>query len=280
AENHGYQLRIIAIICYILAFVGVALRFYVRKCVVGRLEIEDWLMGVGLGLYTMYISFVFVGLHYGTGQHDRDLPDQDVVMAVKYWYFCEWAYVLTTTTIKYAVGVFYLRIMIRPWQTLLVKLVMVAVILFGIAYFGCVVAQCVPVPFIWHRFSPSSTYHGSCLPDAVIVWGTYLHSILSASADWTLGLLPISLLWNAKMGWGTKVMMSLVLGLGAIASTSTLVRLSVIHTIIDLDDFLLAIWSTIEPGVALLAAGLATIRPLLRSLFPTLFSSSLILEIP
>ncbi|KAF8853457.1 hypothetical protein BDZ45DRAFT_657965 [Acephala macrosclerotiorum] len=284
-ENHGYKLRIIAIICYVAAFVGVALRFYVRKFVVGKLALDDWLMAVAMALYTMYISFVFVGLHYGTGQHHRDLPNHNIVMAVRYWYFCEWAYVLTTTIIKYAVGVFYLRIMIQRWQVLVVKFVMWAVVIFGIAYFGCVVAQCVPAPFIWMRYQVPMTYQGSCLPDPVILWGTYLHSILSASGDWTLGLLPIALLWNAKMGRGTKAMMCLVLGLGAIASTSTLVRLSVIHTIIDLDDFLwdtlgIAIWSTVEPGVALLAAGLATIRPLLRSLFPALFSSAMNLEIP
>jgi hypothetical protein len=106
AENHAYKLRIVAIVCYIAAIIGVALRFYVRKYVVGRLGIEDWLMAVGLvsfsdglkysvsmiarmvadfgkGLYTMYISFVFVGLHYGTGQHHQDLPDEDIIMAVK-----------------------------------------------------------------------------------------------------------------------------------------------------------------------------------------------------
>lgn len=48
AENHAYKLRIVAIICYIAAIIGVSLRFYVRKYVVGRLGIEDWLMAVGL----------------------------------------------------------------------------------------------------------------------------------------------------------------------------------------------------------------------------------------
>lgn len=47
-ENHGYKLRIIAIICYVAAFVGVALRFYVRKFVVGKLALDDWLMAVAM----------------------------------------------------------------------------------------------------------------------------------------------------------------------------------------------------------------------------------------
>lgn len=284
-SNHAYKLYSVTITCYVLAFIGVTLRFCVRKFVVGKVALDDWLMAAALALYTIYVSFVFVGLSYGTGQHDYNLSEHNVIMGVRYWYFCEWAYVLTTTTMKVGVGIFYLGIMVKRWQNLLVKYVIGAVVIFGIAYFGCVVAQCVPVSFIWLRFSRTHHYEGACLPDLVVVWGTYLHSILSAIADWTLGLLPVTILWDVKMGWGTKAMLVFLLGLGALASTATLVRLSVIYHIIDLSDFLwdtlgIAIWSTVEPGVALFAVGLATIRPLLRIFFPTSFSNLAMPEIP
>ena len=137
-RNQAFKLYIVTITCYVLAFVGVSLRFYVRKFVVGRLALDDWLMAAALFLYTMYVSFVFVGLSYGTGQHDYNLPENKVIMAVKYWYFCEWAYILTTTTMKVGIGIFFLGIMIKRWQVLLVKCVIGAVVIFGIAYFGCV----------------------------------------------------------------------------------------------------------------------------------------------
>jgi hypothetical protein len=39
---------------------------------------------------------------------------------------------------KAGVGIFYLGIMVKRWQTLLVKYVIGAVVIFGIAYFACV----------------------------------------------------------------------------------------------------------------------------------------------
>lgn len=34
-------------------------------------------------LYTVYISFVFMGLRYGTGRHHDDLNKQDISRAVR-----------------------------------------------------------------------------------------------------------------------------------------------------------------------------------------------------
>ena len=121
--DHAYKLRIIAITCYVLAFIGIALRFYVRKFFVGKVCLDDWLMAATLRLYTMYISSGFVGLSYGTGQHNYNLPEHNVIMGERYWYFCEWAYALTTMTMKVGVGIFYLGIMVKRLQNLLVKYV-------------------------------------------------------------------------------------------------------------------------------------------------------------
>lgn len=60
------------------------------------------------------------------------------------------------------------------------------------------------------------------------------------------------------------------------ASTATLIRISTVANIEDMQDFLfnsvsLAVWSTVEPGVAIFAACLAILRPLLRKIFPNHF---------
>lgn len=112
--------------------------------------------------------------------------------------------------------VFYLRIMVERWQKLTVKLVMWTVGLFGISYFACVVAQCVPVPHIWNRFADSFESTGGCLPRGIVLGGTYLHSIISAASDWILGLLPIAMLWKVNLGTGIKVIVIFLLGLGAL----------------------------------------------------------------
>lgn len=56
------------------------------------------------------------------------------------------------------------------------------------------------------------------------------------------------------------------------ASSATIVRFPYIHYLTDIDDFLysnadVAIWSTVETGVGITAACVATLRPLLRTFF-------------
>lgn len=56
------------------------------------------------------------------------------------------------------------------------------------------------------------------------------------------------------------------------ASSATIVRFPFLYSLTDIDDFLystsnVAIWSTIETGLGITAAGVATLRPLLRTFF-------------
>lgn len=105
--------------------------------------------------------------------------------------------------------------MVTRWQRLVVKTVMFACVIFGATYFIAVILQCVPVTYIWMRFSEPSA-RGKCLPNPVIEGGTYLHSILSATSDWTLGLLPIAMLWNSQITRPMKAVITFVLSLGAL----------------------------------------------------------------
>jgi hypothetical protein len=45
---------------------------------------------------------------------------------------------------------------------------------------------------------------------------TYAHGAISTWSDWTLGVLPIFLVWNLKMNPRTKVSVALILSLGAL----------------------------------------------------------------
>ncbi|TGO50137.1 hypothetical protein BCON_0191g00160 [Botryotinia convoluta] len=268
AESHAWQLYVAA---------------YFMQKVMGW---DDWLMILSLAVYTMYTSFVLVGLHYGTGRHQVDLEESDFLWAIRYWYLGEWAYVMAMTIIKTAIALFYLRIMIIPWHRLAVKVIMWIVILFGFAYFWCVVIQCWPIPYIWERYATTLVRSpGSCLPRGIVLGGTYLHSIISAGSDWALALLPIVMLWNVQMPTGIRLIVGGIVACGAIASTATIIRIPTVSSILDTDDFLfksipLAVLSTVEPGIAIFAASLATLRPLLRRIFPNHFRNAAIPSLP
>lgn len=59
STESAYKLRIVAITCYVLASIGVTLRFYVRKFFVGKVCLDDWQMAAALGFYTMYVNLRF-----------------------------------------------------------------------------------------------------------------------------------------------------------------------------------------------------------------------------
>ncbi|KAF7916784.1 uncharacterized protein EAE98_010506 [Botrytis deweyae] len=286
AESHAWQLYVAVCVCYPLAFIGVSLRTYVRYFMQKVMGWDDWLMILSLAVYTMYTSFVLTGLHYGTGRHQVDLEESDFLWAIRYWYFSEWAYVVAMTIIKTAIALFYLRIMVIPWHRVAVKVIMWIVILFGFVYFWCVVIQCWPIPYIWERYATTlDRSTGNCLPRGIVLGGTYLHSIISAGSDWALALLPIVMLWNVQMPTGIKLIVGGIVACGVIASTATIIRIPTVSTILDREDFLfksipLAVWSTVEPGMAIFAASLATLRPLLRRIFPNHFRNAAIPSLP
>src|ERR1700761_8704457 len=99
---------------------------------------------------------------------------------------------------------------------------------------------------------------------------TYAQSAISIATDWTYGILPIFIVWNLHMSKQKRVSLAFVLGLGAIASLATIIRVPYVVTLTQTSDFLyatvnVAIWSTVEPGVGITGVCMATLRPLFKS---------------
>ncbi|KAL3952805.1 hypothetical protein ACCO45_012748 [Purpureocillium lilacinum] len=67
----------------------------------------------------------------------------------------------------------------------------------------------------------------------------------------------------------TKILVIAILSFAAIGSSATIFRSTFIPTLLEGDDFLyatsdVAIWSTVEPGIGISAASVATLRPFLQ----------------
>lgn len=83
---------------------------------------------------------------------------------------------------------------------------------FSIFYFFLVIFQCHPVTYYWTRFE--SNLGGTCIDPMVFPAASYIHSIVSAIADWILGLLPIWLIWNLRLDARTKLAAGIPLSCG------------------------------------------------------------------
>nr|RBQ89870.1 hypothetical protein FVER53263_08029 [Fusarium verticillioides] len=110
---------------------------------------------------------------------------------------------------------------------------------------------------------------GTCVSADQIVSAAYAISVMTVVSDWLYALLPIPMLWSVKMTKQAKTTVIAILGLGIFVAT--LVRLRFLADLTDTEDILFAgtdamVWTLIEPGVAIVASSLATIRPLLRAM--------------
>jgi len=101
----------------------------------------------------------------------------------------------------------------KTYQKFTIWTVIIVSTAFSIAYIFVMIFQCFPVSYFWTRFLDGS---GKCIPATVVADMTYAHGAVSTWSDWTLGILPIFLVWNLNMNPRTKVSVALILGLGAL----------------------------------------------------------------
>lgn len=175
-------------------------------------------------------------------------------------------YILCTVTLKISLAIFFLRVIVQRWQRNVIIGATFIYTLYGIMFAFLAVFQCgVPEHFLIKQSA------GKCIPDNILQPLNYLHGSLNAASDWTFALLPISVLWHAKIPRSAKISSGLLLSLGAVGSISSLIRLAYVPGLKNGPEFFsnainIGVWSVIEPGLGVIAASLATLRPLFKSM--------------
>jgi hypothetical protein len=132
----------------------------------------------------------------------------------KAWWIAELGYVSCTTFLKISIGFFLLRVCVKKFQKIIIWVVVSIVTAYSTYYFFIVIFQCRPISYFWNRFDRQ--YEGKCVSNNMVSGSTYAHSALSVWADWTLAVLPISLVWDLDMNTRTKISVALILALGAL----------------------------------------------------------------
>ncbi|KAH7026737.1 uncharacterized protein B0I36DRAFT_248763 [Microdochium trichocladiopsis] len=274
-ENRGPQLLGVNLLFLTLAVIATSLRCYVRFVMVKAFGLDDWLMVAATVSFIIYISMSVTGETHGTGQHHAALEPEQVTTAISYWFVCQLFYALTMIVSKVSIGYFLVRVTVRRLHAWIIWAAVAISIVAGITFFFVVLFQCHPISEYWMRYGrgqvgPVDNGSGTCLNVEIIIALAYLYSACSIVADFTLALLPAWIISSLKMDRKSKILLIPLVGMGTIASAGLVVRSPYLLTFRD-PDFLyatvdIAIWSTVEQGLAITAGSLATTRPLLRML--------------
>ncbi|KAM5356946.1 hypothetical protein ACJ41O_003592 [Fusarium nematophilum] len=166
---------------------------------------------------------------------------------------------------KLSIAWFLLRLTARRIQSWVIYCASLLSVLAGVVFFFVSLFQCKPISFFWDKDQP-----GACIKVDVIIALAYLYSAFSVITDFTFALLPGFLIWNLKLNNRTKVALTALITMGCVASSALLVRFGYLMRFKDPDflwaTFDIAIWSTVEMGLAITAGSLATLRPLAKML--------------
>ncbi|KAF1833063.1 integral membrane protein [Decorospora gaudefroyi] len=254
----------------VFSYVTVGLRLWVRYRITRSPGWDDAAMVTTLLLFTSYCAFIFVITFRSMSMQRELFSEQGIHVTLIYVQLSEVFYILTTTLLKVSLGLFFLRVLTKRWQTLIFHVILVISGTYGLFYVFVTVFQCGdPTKLADSLLSLESP---RCLPSAFLLTTGYLYGIMNILADWTFVLIPISVLVDSDLDRRSKISVSLVMALGAVGSVSSILRMVYLKGLSLSGNGLSAmtvkatIWATAEPGTGIIAASIAILRPLVRKI--------------
>ncbi|KAF4555904.1 Hypothetical protein D9617_2g058690 [Elsinoe fawcettii] len=267
ANDTAEPARLVIVICTALAVTSVLvpLRCYVRLRMMNNFGIDDWFLILAQIFLIISGATTLRSIHYGLGLYLDEVPiwyQDDLLL---YLFLNEVLYAFLILLIRLTIGFLLLKIIThhrreRAFVMFIIGLSIVNAVHFLVWTF----VQCKPLPHFWVRTSP-----GICHERAFTIV-LYVSSVISVITEWSLAFLPVYMAVKMLiMSFKDRVAIAVVLGMGALASVATCVRMAYLGILLEGKAdvrYICAViymWATIENCLAISAACLATFRPLL-----------------
>ena len=170
-------------------------------------------------MFTCYSAFILT-ITVGTAGHGVTTPAK-IRQSLTFIQLGEVFYILTTTFLKISLGLFFLRVLTKPWQRRLFFVILGISTVYGFYYF---------LETIFHCGNPANISDarlgsGHCAPKGLALASGYIYGVINILADWTFTLIPISILIDSDMDRRSKISVSIVMGFAAVGSISSILRM-------------------------------------------------------
>jgi hypothetical protein len=136
-------------------------------------------------------------------------------------------YVATIIPLKLSVGLFYLRLVMRPAQKRIIYVSMAVNTVFGVIMEFYTIFQCGiykdGIDFTVKRLD------NKCASDPLALGMTYTHGAITMSTDWIFVLMPIWLLKDSLMSIREKFTIGFILAFASVSGIASIIRLLYIH---------------------------------------------------
>jgi len=267
--SRGHELLLVQLVFVSFAGAATLVRAYVKVFLVGRVTSDDYLIFAAMGAYAAYAAVAIDGVVNGaTGQDvSQQYTPNQAAKSLLGWYLCEAMYAPITLAIRASVCIVLLRITTKKAYRIIIWINVGVIAVVSIVFAFVMAFQCSPPSYFWKQVFGAE---GSCIDKRIVMISVYVHSVFSAVSDWCLGLLPIAILWGVQINMRTKVIVAFLLSLGMVAGVVLIVRMPYVTKLQPSLEFLyvsidVAIWSVMEPALGIIAACVATYRPLFKT---------------
>ncbi|KAF2179166.1 GPCR, PTH11-type [Zopfia rhizophila CBS 207.26] len=264
-KNLALALILIACITMGLASFVITLRTYVRLTMKKSAKGWGWddtFAVLGYGAFLTSSIFAVKAAFYGLGTPDAKLNQFLMVRCAEYMLYSQILYGLSMPFVKASVVFTLLRFTTQKkyrWTLYVMQFIASVMAIIGIL---ASLLYCRPVQGYWNPLL------GKCGNFMVVVNIGYAWTAVGIVTDWCCAILPWFVVRKLQMSKRSKVTIIIILGLGAVASTATIVRAPYLKYYLVQENRLywnghISIWCILESGIGIIAASL----PALRSLF-------------
>ncbi|KAH7144215.1 hypothetical protein B0J13DRAFT_444021 [Dactylonectria estremocensis] len=262
---HGLALVLLVVSLFFVVpcTVVVLLRTWIRARH-GVFGMDDGLMFAGWALFMGLIGILSSASYVGLGTRDVHLNADMKINGRFHVFMFQICYCCSLVFIKGSICVTLLRIAVIKAHRIIIWVTLITSCISSLIIVIALLAMCQPVSAAWGA-SP-----GHCAPTMILTGLSYMVSAASVAIDWVCAILPGFMLYKAQMKRQTKISITIILGLGVLASIATMVRLPYLKYYTQPEDYLynvasIALWSVIESGIGTIAGSLPSLRRLLKN---------------
>jgi hypothetical protein len=262
----------------VLATTAFFLRVYQRTRPTWKVGWDDWFILVGFVCLSACLAkcpltgrklLVLVDWFLiipATPTTARIYPAEQATELVKYTIIAIPIWGLAMTCIKASICLTLLRIQQQTWWRIFMYTIIAIQTFYGVGNAIFVWFQCRPIEFMWNPFLPG----GHCLPTETIRAVSTTGAAINITTDVLLSVAPATFLRKLNRPLRERVVLCVLMGMGLLASAASIVK-----TVITMqwndpmgDTWAIGIqisgWTVIEEFLALLAACMPALRPVLH----------------
>ncbi|KAJ5901270.1 hypothetical protein N7504_007263 [Penicillium tannophilum] len=255
---------VIAMLC--LAALAVITRFITRITFRNPILADDYIIIVALLCIGTTAGISVAGGNYGAGHHVWSISLSALEETYYLLYIYPYIYAGACTATRISILVFYHRIFspFDSWMKWSVVFGWFQTITYPIYLWVCMGCLCTPRKYFWLQFGGTVT--GTCLDVAKFFIAA---GILNMLNDFILLMIPFPRIAKLQMSTKKKFAIGGIMAVGFFACIASIIRIWVLWKFTVSADVTWAmgplfIWSTVEPGVAIITACLPHLAPLFK----------------